>query len=312
MANSYPVRLAEIAGEHNLVIIHASRDFDTILLTTADVNRPGLQLAGYYDYFDPNWLQLIGKVEVTYINSLPAETRLTTCRELMRRRPVALVVCHEEVPPPELVQAAREFDVTIMRTDTETSVFMAQIITSLTNHLAPRTTIHGVLVEVHGEGLLITGKSGVGKSETALELIKRGHRLIADDAVEIKRSTSHTLIGSAPEMIRYYMELRGIGVVDVRRLYGIGSVKPAEKIDLVVSFELWDENKTYERLGLDTQYTSILGVSVPHILIPVRPGRNLAVVLELAAMNNRQKRMGFNAAQDLVEKHDRLINESAK
>jgi HPr kinase/phosphorylase len=208
---------------------------------------------------------------------------------------------------PELMEAAAKHDVTLLASDLDTSEFMGQLIGSLRQHLAPRVTLHGVLMEVHGEGLLITGDSGVGKSETALALLKRGHRLIADDAVEVKRTSRTTLVGSAPEIIRYYMELRGIGLIDARHIFGIGAVKPSQVINLVVNFEIWDNDKNYDRLGIETEYTEILGVKIPYNNIPVRPGRNLAAILELAAMNNREKSMGYNAARSLVEKHDRML-----
>ena len=220
----------------------------------------------------------------------------------------ALITCHGVELLPELVELSERYDRTLLTTQEDTSTFMADLISLLRSALAPRLTMHGVLVEVSGEGLLITGDSGVGKSETALELIKRGHRLIADDAVEVRRINRTTLIGTAPELIRYYMELRGIGVINARHIFGMGAVKPESEVDLVVNFELWDDGKAYDRLGLETEYTDILGVNVPMVTIPVRPGRNLAVILELAAMNNRQKKMGYNAAQALAAEHDELVN----
>lgn len=219
-----------------------------------------------------------------------------------------LIICHGVDAFPECQEMAEKYDRNLFLTAEDTSTFMADLITYLGRELAPRITCHGVLVEVYGEGLLITGDSGIGKSETALELIKRGHRLIADDAVEIRRVARDTLVGTAPELIRYYMELRGIGVIDARHIFGIGAVKPETNIDLVVNFEQWDDGKAYDRLGLDTHCTDILGVQVPALTIPVRPGRNLAVILELAAMNNRQKNLGFNAAQVLADKHDELVD----
>jgi HPr kinase/phosphorylase len=210
---------------------------------------------------------------------------------------------------PEMEAYAAQYDVNVFATEVDTSEFFAQLISTLANYLAPRETVHGVLVEVHGEGVLITGESGIGKSETALELIKRGHRLIADDAVEIKRISRNMLTGQAPDVIRYYLEIRGIGVVNVCYLYGIGAVKPIEHIDMVINLELWDDNKFYDRLGLETEFTTILDVKVPYMTIPVRPGRNLAVVIELAAMNNRHKKMGFNAAMELANAHDLAIDQ---
>jgi HPr kinase/phosphorylase len=205
-------------------------------------------------------------------------------------------------PFPEMLEAAREFGVPLLRTKEKTSSFMAALIAYLNVQLAPRITRHGVLVEVYGEGILILGDSGVGKSETAIELVKRGHRLIADDAVEIKRVSATTLVGSAPEIIRHYVELRGIGIVDVRRLFGMGAVKDTEKIDLVIQLEPWIQGKMYDRLGLDTEKIDILGIELPTITIPVKPGRNLAIILEIAAMNNRQKKMGYNTAEEFNKK----------
>ncbi|MBQ1576353.1 MAG: HPr(Ser) kinase/phosphatase, partial [Oscillospiraceae bacterium] len=220
----------------------------------------------------------------------------------------ALVICHGVRPFPECMEMAEKYDRTVLITPEDTSEFQAGVISSLRHHLAPRTTVHGVLVEIYGEGVLLTGDSGIGKSETALELIKRGHRLIADDAVEIRKVGRDVLLGEAPEMIRYYMELRGIGVVNVRRIYGIGAVKPESGIDLVVHLEPWEEGKAYDRLGLTSESEVILGVEIPRVTIPVRPGRNLAVILELAAMNNRQKKLGYNAAEALAASHDALID----
>ncbi len=308
MTETYTVPLKTIVREHEFTVLHPSSDFDTAEISSADLNRPGLQLAGFYDYFDPCRIQMIGKVETTYLMGLPAEERYHRLARFLSYKPAAVIVCHGSETPEELLTLAEAYDVCLLYTSTATSEIMAQLIGTLRGYLAPRFTRHGVLVEVHGEGMLIVGDSGIGKSETALELIKRGHRLIADDAVEIRRTSRTTLVGSAPKIIRYYMELRGIGVIDVRHIYGVGSVKPAERIDLVVQLEHWDENKKYDRLGLETHYTEMLGVSVPCITIPVGPGRNLAVILELAAMNNRQKKMGYNAAENLVAKHDELID----
>ena len=211
--------------------------------------------------------------------------------------------------PPEMLASARRHQVTILTTEHSTSDFMARLILSLNRWLAPRTTMHGVLMEVHGEGVMITGESGVGKSENAMALLSRGHRLVADDAIEVKRTAQDTLVGSSPELIRYFMEIRGIGLIDARHMFGIGAVKPDQVIDLVVHFEPWDENKVYDRLGNETQFTEILGVRIPYFVVPVRPGRNLAAILELAAMNNRERKMGYNAAQVLVERHDRMVDE---
>lgn len=308
MAAAYSVPLKTVVTEQGLTILHQSSEYETQLLMTADVNRPGLQLAGFYNYFDPRRLQIIGRVESTYLETFSAEERMKMFEEFMRHPIAGVVICHGMDPFPECMQMAEKYDRNVFLTREDTSAFMSRTIASLTAHLAPRITRHGVLVEVFGEGLLILGDSGVGKSETALELIKRGHRLVADDAVEIKRINRTTLMGSAPEMIRYYMELRGIGVIDARQIYGVGAVKPETRVDLVVQLEPWEDGKAYDRLGLTTEYCEILNVRVPCVTIPVGPGRNLAVILELAAMNNRQKGMGYNAAQKLADEHDRGID----
>ena len=306
--DEYSVSLSSVAREQGLAVLHAAKDFGSARVRTADVNRPALQLAGFYDYFDPKRLQLIGRVENTYLISLPEGERREALERFMRFDLCAIILCHGIDEIPELMEFAVKYDRTIMSTSEDTSTFMADLISMLRNAMAPRVTLHGVLVEVYGEGLLITGDSGVGKSETALELIKRGHRLIADDAVEIRRISRETLIGKAPALIRYYMELRGIGVINARHIFGVGAVKPETGVDLVVNFELWDDEKTYDRLGLETEHTSILGVDLPSYTVPVRPGRNLAVILELAAMNNRQKKMGYNAAEALAREHDALVD----
>ena len=308
MSQSYSIPLKKVAEEQGFTLLHTSADYAQIQLTTADVNRPGLQLAGFYDYFDPQRLQIMGVVETTYMKTLSDEERLRRFEDFMRHPIKGLVVCHDMDPLPECMAMAEKYDRNVFLTREDTSRLMARLIESVSAHLAPRITRHGVLVEIFGEGVLIIGDSGVGKSETALELIKRGHRLVADDAVEIRRTDRTTLIGTAPEMIRYYMELRGIGVINVRRIYGIGSVKPESGIDLVVHLEPWIEGKAYDRLGLTDETETILGVELPRVTIPVRPGRNLAVILELAAMNNRQKKLGYNAAAALAAEHDAAID----
>ncbi len=308
MRSKYTVLLRTIAEEHGLQVLHASRDYETKKIVTYDVNRPAMQLAGFYNYFDPARIQIIGRVESTYLDTLSDAERLAAFERFMQFDIAALVICHGVQPFPECMEMAEKYDRTVFITPEDTSEFQAGVISSLRRHLAPRTTVHGVLVEIYGEGVLLTGDSGIGKSETALELIKRGHRLIADDAVEIKKIGRDSLVGDAPEMIRYYMELRGIGVVNVRRIYGIGAVKPESGIDLVVHLEPWEEGKAYDRLGLTSESEVILGVEIPRVTIPVRPGRNLAVILELAAMNNRQKKLGYNAAEALAASHDALID----
>ncbi len=309
MSRTYSVDLKTIVESHNLTPVNLSDDYEQVKITTWDVTRPGLPFAGFYDYFDPTRVQIMGKLEATYLKDMAPEARLASIRRYMSTGVRFLVVAHGMPVPPEMLEEARRNNVCLFTTEQSTSDFMAQLIVSLNIWLAPRTTVHGVLMEIHGEGVLITGESGVGKSENAMALLRRGHRLVADDAVEVKRTSRDTLIGYAPEVIRYFMEVRGIGLVDARHMFGIGAVKPEQVIDLVVRFELWDKNKHYDRLGIDTQYTEILGVQVPYNVIPVRPGRNLDAILELAAMNNRERKTGYNAARILVDRHDQLIDE---
>ena len=308
MISKYSVKLKTLIEEHKLQPLHTSKDYETALIKTTDVNRPAMQLTGFYNYFDPHRIQIIGRVESTYLDTLSPEQRLHSLEQFMQYDISALVICHGAQPFPECLEMAEKYDRNVFLTARDTSEFQADLITSLRTHLAPRITTHGVLVEIYGEGVLLMGDSGIGKSETALELIKRGHRLIADDAVDIKRINRDNLVGSAPELIRYYMELRGIGVINVRHIYGVGAVKPEGNIDLVVKMEHWEEGKAYDRLGLSSETHEILGITLPQVTIPVRPGRNLAVIMELAAMNNRQKKMGFNAAQTLASDHDYAID----
>ena len=308
MRSKYSVKLKSVAEEHGLTPLTLSKNYETALVTTADVNRPAMQLTGFYNYFDPRRIQIMGRVESTYLDTLSTEERLRTFERFMQYDICALVICHGVPPFPECIEMARKYDRSVFITEMDTSEFQADVIHSLKKSLAPRVTLHGVLVEIYGEGLFLMGDSGIGKSETALELIKRGHRLIADDAVEIRKVSHQRLHGNAPEMIRYYMELRGIGVINVRHIYGVGAVKPETGIDLVVLMEPWVDGKAYDRLGLTEETETILGVELPRVTIPVRPGRNLAVILELAAMNNRQKKMGFNAAEMLAAEHDMLVD----
>ena len=308
MQSKYSVLLKTLAEELHLKIIRKSHDYESLAIRNTDVNRPAMQFTGFYYYFDPSRLQMIGRLEDAYLDSLPAPQRRRALECLMLYDIPALIFCHGARPSQECLEFAEKYDRNIFVIDEDTSAFQAKLILSLQQHLAPRLTTHGVLVEVYGEGVLLMGDSGIGKSETALELIKRGHRLIADDAVEIKLIDRRTLVGTAPEMIRYYMELRGIGVINVRHIYGVGAVKPESNIDLVIKMERWEEGKPYDRLGLSSDVETILGVKVPSVIIPVAPGRNLAVIMELAAMNNRQKKMGYNAAETLAADHDRAID----
>ncbi len=298
MKKIYTIPLSKLAEEQRLEVVVRPENYESILISSPEVNRPGLALSGFYEYFDQERIQLIGKAETSYLRSLEPSTKRVMLQKFVDAGPAAIIYT-TGLPVDEVVlERAAARGIPVLSTDVKTSSIMASLIASLNNHLAPRITRHGGLVEVYGEGMLLLGDSGVGKSETTIELIKRGHRLIADDAVEIKRVSDKTLVGSAPELIRHYVELRGIGIVDVRRLFGMGAVKETERIDLVIQLENWVEGKMYDRLGMDEEKTNILGIEVPSITVPVRPGRNLAIILEVAAMNYRQKRMGYNTAEE--------------
>ena len=298
MEENYNVKLSKIIDDFNLET-HFLPDLpENILISCTRVNRPGLQMTGFYDYYEPARLQIIGKAEHKFLDTLTAEDRRAKLSDFFRSVPVGVIYTSSLDIHDDALEFAEKYRVPLLRTAKSTSEFLAAILAFLNVELGPRITRHGVLVEVYGEGVLLLGDSGIGKSETAIELIKRGHRLIADDAVEIKRVSATTLVGRAPEIIRHYVELRGIGIVDVRRLFGMGSVKDTEKIDLVINLETWQEGKMYDRLGLDEESVDILGIKVPSMVIPVCPGRNLSVVIEVAAMNNRQKRMGYNTAAE--------------
>ena len=298
MNQIYTIPLARIVQDFRLEVLVKPDHFEEIQISSPEVNRPGLALAGFYQVFEPERIQLIGKAETQYLNSLEPSTKRVMLQTLVDAKPVAIIYTTDLPVDTAAIERAEKVGVPILRTKLKTSEIMASLISALNNHLAPRITRHGCLVEIYGEGILLLGDSGVGKSETTIELIKRGHRLIADDAVEIKRVSDKTLVGSAPELIKHYVELRGIGIVDVRRLFGMGAVKETEKINLVIQLENWIEGKMYDRLGMDEETIDILGINVPSITIPVRPGRNLAIILEVAAMNNRQKRMGYNTAEE--------------
>ncbi len=298
----FGVSLDELIQEFGFEIVYGPEGFEKTEITKDDVNRPGLQLAGFFDYFDPKRIQIIGKVESSYVERMDPEARRACFDKLFSTGIPVLIISRNIEVFPECLEAAKKYRTPILRTNDFTSTAMSSIIASLKVNLAPRVTLHGVLIEIYGEGVLLLGDSGVGKSETAIELVKRGHRLIADDAVEIKRVSDRTLVGTAPEVIRHFIELRGIGIVDVRRIFGIGAIKMTEKVELVINLEPWEDGKQYDRLGLDGQTTSILDIAVPSLTIPVKPGRNLAVIIEVAAMNDRQKKMGFNAAQELQER----------
>lgn len=293
----YSVSLKKLIEEFKLETLYIPEG-RKIKITQPEVNRPGLALSGFFEFFDPNRVQLFGNAEHQYIASLSKKERLYRLEQFAVHHPPVIILTTNLSVFDEIEYVAKKYGVAILRTAETTSAFQASLIASLNIHLAPRITRHGVFVEVYGEGILIFGESGVGKSETAIELVKRGHRLIADDAVEIKRVSSKTLVGTAPEIIRHYVELRGIGIVDVRRIFGMGSVKMSEKVDMIVKLEPWDKNKIYDRIGLETETTNILGLNIVTQTIPVRPGRNLAIILEIAAMNNRQRKMGYNTAEE--------------
>ncbi len=303
------VTLSKIIDEMKLTPVVMPDSPDELTVGTKEIQRPGLALTGFYDHFDPKRIQVIGSAETSYLESLDPDERRNKLLAFLKRSPVAIIFTHARRPDDVMLDLAEYFSIPIMTTDENTSTFMAALIAFLNVRLAPQITRHGVLVEVYGEGILILGDSGVGKSETAIELIKRGHRFIADDAVELKKVSAKTIIGSAPELIKYYIELRGIGIVDVRRLFGMGSVKETEKVDLIIKLEPWEKGKEYDRFGLVTEYTNILGIDIPSTVIPVQPGRNLAVVIEIAAMNNRQKKMGYNTAEEFEKKLSALGGE---
>ena len=304
MRLKYSINLSTIVDTHELQIIHRSSDYDDVKIWNYNISRPSLQFVDFYDYFDSERIQISGKAEEAYLRTLDPSERERVIDKLFSNKIPALVVCHRVVPDTLFVEAARRHDVTLLSTDLETSEFIAQVMNTLRTYLAARRTEHGVLVQVHGEGLLIQGESGIGKSEVALELIKRGHRLVADDAVELRRMGRTRLTGSAPKMIRYLMELRGLGIIDVRRIYGVGAVLPECDVDLVVKFVRWEEGADYDRLGLHEETANFLGVTVPQVTIPVAPARNLAIILEVAAMNHREKKLGHNTAKALMERHD--------
>ena len=304
--SGFTINLTKVIEEFSLEKVHSSSDIDRIVLSTSDINRPALQIAGFYDYYDATRLQVLGRVEITYLEQFTREKRCELLDELFSRKFPALIITRNMQIFPEMIELAEKYDLTILRSEESTSSLMSAIISYLNVQIAPRRTRHGVLVEVYGEGVLIMGESGVGKSETAIELLKRGHRLVADDAVEIKRVSSRTLVGSSPAIIRHFVELRGIGIIDVKEIFGMGAVKDTESINMIIHLEPWVEGKQYDRLGMLDEYTNIMGINIPSLTIPVKPGRNLAIIIEVASMNNRQKRMGYNAA---VELNNRLMRE---
>lgn len=300
MKTDFSISLEKIIKEFSLESLYLPEESEKILVSSPEINRPGLQLAGYFQYFDEKRIQILGLSETSFLKKFSTDEAKEKMKEYFSHKPVAVVIARELEVEDYYKEIAEEFNVPLLKTGESTSDFSAALIAFLNLHLAPRVTQHGVLVEVYGEGILLLGESGVGKSETAIELVKRGHRLIADDAVEIRRVSSKSLVGTAPDNIRHFIELRGIGIINASRIFGVGSVKLTEKIDLVINMEPWDVNKAYDRMGLESQTTEILGLNIPSLTIPVKPGRNLAVIIEVAAMNSRQKKLGYNAAEDLL------------
>ena len=310
MIDTYSVPLTTIVEEFHMQVEFAATDYESIRITVEDVARPGLQLAGYFDHFEPMRLQVLGNVEVSYLSRLSSKERSVIYDRLFSYKFPALIIARNLPICEECRQMAKKHNVTILHSHEATSTIISALITYLNAALAPRITRHGVLMEVYGEGVLLVGESGIGKSEAAVELLKRGHRLIADDAVEIRKLSGNSLVGTAPELIRNYVELRGIGIINVAKLFGAGAVKAENEINLVVTIVPWNTQEVYDRLGLEDQCTDILGVKIPMNTIPITPGRNLAVILEVAAMNNRQRKMGYNAALEFTEQINRHFEEN--
>lgn len=301
MSVEFSVPLSQIAEALNLTEVYVAENYKETNISTVEINRPGLELTGYLEFFDNKRIQVLGNTEFSYLGRYGPEAQKMVIDSIFSFGPPAVIICRDIEPSNAILESAKLHKVSIFSTLQSTSDLTASLVQYLNKELAPRITRHGVLVEVYGEGCLLTGDSGVGKSETAIELIKRGHRLVADDAVEIRRTAQTTLYGQSPENIRHFIELRGIGIINARKLFGMGAIKLQEKIDMVINLEQWDSAKVYDRMGLDNEYMKILGVEVPTLTIPVKPGRNLAVIIEVAAMNNRQKKMGYNAARELLK-----------
>ena len=302
-----PAKLSKLVEDFDMEIVCRGSDYDQRTVSISDMNRPALQLVGFYDYFEPKRLQVFGKSEMTFLKAMKLEDRRRVFDNLLRCEIPALIIARNMEIFPELLEIARKHGRTLLRSELNTVELTSQIIDYQNRALAPQITRHGVLMNINGQGVLLLGESGIGKSETAIELLKRGHRLVADDAVEIRR-VSDSLYGTAPELIRHYIEIRGIGVIDVQQLFGMGSVQFDTELDLVVQLEKWVDGKFYDRLGLGEEMYSILGVKLPYMIIPVRPGRNLAGIVEIATMKNRQMKFGYNPARDFVDRVDRQID----
>ena len=306
-----PASLKQLVEDFGIEIINRGSDYDTQVITVSDVNRPALQLVGFYDYFDDKRLQILGNGEMKFLNRMTEEERCRVFNRLMSYEFPALIISRNMVVFPEVVEMAKKHGRTLLRTDMDTVDATSRIIDYLNRRLAPQITRHGVLMNIYGQGVLILGDSGIGKSETAIELLKRGHRLVGDDAVEIRR-ISDSLYGSAPELIRHYIEIRGVGVIDVQQLFGMGAVQFDTEIDLIIQLEQWQEGKFYDRLGLGDDKYSILDIPLPIVTIPVRPGRNLAGIVEIATMKNRQMKYGYNPARDFVAQYDSKVDAMMK
>ncbi len=306
------VSVEQFANVMDLVCFTPDIDFSNRFVTTSDVNRPGLELTGFMDHFADERIQVIGKVESAYLDTLPEEIRRERFKAILDRDVPCIVFCRGFIPSDNMLVLAKETEIPILGTNKATSNFLSQAIRYLGGELAPSISIHGVLVDVYGEGILILGESGIGKSEAALELIRRGHRLVTDDVVEIHKMSDDVLVGRSPEVTQYFIELRGIGIIDVKTLFGVEAVKESQTIDLVIKLETWQNDREYNRLGLEEDYTEILGTKIVCHSIPIRPGRNLAVICEAAAVNHRQKKMGYNAAQALYERVQETMNEESE
>ena len=304
------IKLQRLIDKMNLTNLTPDIDISGIKISQPDINRPALQLAGYFEHYESNRLQIIGFVEYTYMEGLPEDKKTEIFEAFFEHPTPGIVFCRDLVPNAKFIEVAREHGVPLFSTSKATSAFMAEVIRWLNAKLAPCITVHGVLVDIFGEGVLITGESGIGKSEAALELIKRGHRLVTDDAVEIRKMSDEVLIGKSPEVTKHFIELRGIGIIDVKTLFGVSSVKEDQQIDLVVKLEDWSKDKEYDRIGMDEEYTEYLGNKVICHNIPVRPGRNIALILEAAAINHRQKKMGYNAAHELYKRFQANMNKT--
>ena len=300
MATEYSVSLKKLIDNLSLKPLYMPFEPEEIMITNSNIRRPGLQLTGYLDFFDKTRILVFGHTEFSYLSRFGVEQQQHVIDSIFRFGPPAVILCRDYELSDAMNQCATRYNIPVLQSSDSTSGLSAGLVTFLSAELAPRITRHGVLVEVYGEGCLIIGDSGIGKSETAIDLMKRGHRLIADDAVEIRKINNTTLIGQSPQNIRHFVELRGVGIINARNLFGMGSIKLSEKIDMIVNLENWDSSKVYDRMGLENEYMKILGIDVPILTIPVKPGRNLSNIIEVAAMNNRQKKMGYNAAQDLL------------